>query len=146
MGRLARLNRAQAAAARSRPPAYLSQQQIEQLDQAHEENARALLSGQATEEQLWHWVGGVLTWSRAAQLMELGEAEMDPQLELLTAVLNRWSETGCIQILPAEHQVVLDGVVIQSLLAKATTQAAAALAADWSEAETNRLASELRSH
>ncbi len=148
MGRAARIARAQATAERERAtrPALLTQEQIEQLDAAHEENARALIAGQATEELMWQWVGGVLTWSRVAQLLGLGEAEMDPQLELVPVVLNRWVETGLVQVLPSEHQVVRDGVVIQSLLAKATTQVVASIAADWSETESNRLARELRSH
>jgi alpha-D-ribose 1-methylphosphonate 5-triphosphate synthase subunit PhnL len=111
---------------------------------AHITNLDLISKGQADEEVLWQMVGGVLTWSRVAELLNMGVAEMAPQLELATRVVERYGRTGRVGFSGTEYQAAKLGVDVMDALAEAVDQPTASLAADWSEQQVNLLAARCR--
>ena len=111
----------------------LDRSQITDLALAHTTNYDLIRTGQADEAVLWQWVGGMLTWYRVAELLELGVPEMHAQLLLAEAVLQRYGRTGRIGVSGPELQAAAEGVLIMDQLAQAVDRATAIRAADWSE-------------
>lgn len=120
----------------------LDRSQVTSLGLAHTTNHELIRTGQADEEVLWQWVGGMLTWYRAAMLLGLGEPEMRAQLALAESVLQRYGRTGRIGFSGPELQASAEGVLVMDALASAIDQATAAQAADWSEAVVEQMARE----
>lgn len=118
----------------------LDRSQITDLALAHTTNHGLIRTGQADEAVLWQWVGGMLTWHRVAQLLCVGEPEMDAQLQMAEAVLRRYGRTGRIGFTGPELQLSAEGVNVMDQLAAEVDQATATAAADWAEATVNRLA------
>ncbi len=118
----------------------LDRDQVTTLGIAHTTNHDLIRTGQAGEEVLWQWVGGMLTWYRVAVLLGLGEPEMRSQLELADTVLQRYSRTGRVGFSGLELQLAADGVTVMDQLAAAVDQANAIKAADWAEALVDSLA------
>jgi len=106
----------------------------------HHMNHELLRTGQADEQVLWQWVGGVLTFSRMADLLDCGVPEMERQTELAVSLLQRYSRTGRVGFAGPELQLALDGVQVMDELAKMVDRPTAVAAADWSEATVNHLA------
>lgn len=119
-------------------------QRVQMLDLAvaHTTNHELIRTGQADEAVLWQWVGGMLTWYRVAVLLGLGEPEMQQQLLLAEAVLQRYGRTGKLGFSGPEMQLSADGVQVMDQLAAAVDQPTAERAADWSEALVQRMAEE----
>lgn len=120
----------------------LDRTQIIDLALAHTTNHDLIRTGQADEAVLWQWVGGMLTWYRVAVLLGLGEPEMQQQLLLAEAVLQRYGRTGKVGFSGPELQLSADGVQVMDELAAAVDQPTASAAADWSEALVQRMAAE----
>lgn len=118
----------------------LSSDQVRDLGLAHMVNLDAIAKGQATEDTLWQWVGGLLTWQKAALLLELGMPEIEPQLHLATAVINRYAKTNKIAFTGPEYQLAKTGVLVMDALAESVDRATAIAAADWSERRVQQLA------
>jgi len=118
----------------------LAADQVKDLSLVHLQNLDAIARGDAGEQILWDWVGGLFTWSRAATLIDLGVPEIEPQLQLAAAVIERYGRTGKIVFTGLEYQLAKDGVVVMDLLASQVDQANASAAADWSEAKVQQLA------
>ena len=117
----------------------LDRSQLTDLALAHVANLDALAHGQATPTTLWHAVEAAFTWSRAAQLMQLGEAEMAQQLAMLEAVVERYRRTGRIGLSGPEYQLAKAGVDIMDELARLVDVPTAVAAAAWSEARVDRI-------
>lgn len=109
------------------------------LEIYHLQNLDAIARGQATNDTLWEWAGGVLTWARVAEVLGVGLAEMNEQLELATAVLDRFRATGRIGFTGPQYQLAKTGVMVMDQLACQVDQAAAEAAAAWSQAQIDRI-------
>jgi hypothetical protein len=117
----------------------LSRDQVIDLGLAHVVNLDAIARGVATEAVLWQWIGGLFTWSRAAELLDLGADEMTAQLELSVAVVERFWRTGRAVFTGPEYQLAKRGVEVMDALAEQVDLATAILAARWGELRVNAL-------
>jgi hypothetical protein len=113
----------------------LSSAQVRDLGLVHTINLDAIARGEADEGTLWQWVGGVLTWSRVSELLQLGAPEMKLQLDLAERVVERYRRTQHVLFSGPDYQLAKDGVVAIVDVPTATA------AADWSEATLEALAS-----
>lgn len=118
----------------------LNADQRRDLALLHISNLDAIAMGQATEDNLWQWVGGVLTWSKCAELLELGTDEMFQQIELATRIVNRYRETGRVLFTGPDYQLAKEGVGVMDALADLADQPTASRAADWGEATLQKMA------
>jgi hypothetical protein len=91
-------------------------------------------------------VGGVLTWSRAADLLHArnpdyapATEEMRAQLELVTRLVERFGRTGRVILTGVEYQLARRGVAVMDAIAEAVDRPTAIAAADWSEARVAAL-------
>jgi len=118
----------------------LQPDQVTDLALAHLTNLDLISKGKASEEELWQMVGGVLTWSKAAELLGQGIPEMQAQLELATRLVERFGRTGRIGFTGVEYQAAKLGVEVMDALASTVDQATATAAAEWGEQQVNKLA------
>lgn len=109
------------------------------LEIAHADALHELTLGQPTAQTLWDWVSNVLTWSRAADLMALGQDEMAEQLALCMSLIDRFKRTGRVGFSGPELHLARHGVDVMDALASQTTRAVARQAALWSEEQLARL-------
>ena len=114
------------------------------LGLCHISNLDAIARGTATEAMLWDWVAAVLTWSRAAELMQAGVPEMESQLGLTTRLIERYGRTGAVRFDGADYQLAKVGLDVMDQLASLVDRRTAIAAAEWSEARVNRMAAECR--
>ena len=115
-----------------RPRLHASTQQS--LDMVHHQNLDDIAKGTATITTLWHFCGGVLTFSRIAAELQAGEPEMHAQLDLAQQLLQRYARTGRVGFSGPEYQLAKDGVVYMAQLAELVDHPTAALAAEWADA------------
>jgi len=106
----------------------------------HNVNLDAIAKGQAEASMLWDFLGGVLTWHRAAALLGVGEVEMAAQLAVATRLVERFSRTGRVAFDGTDYQMAKMGVRVMDELAALVDRPTAIAAADWSEAECNKMA------
>ena len=118
----------------------LQPDQVTDLALAHLTNLDLISKGHADEAELWQMVGGVLTWSKAAELLGQGIPEMQAQLELATRVVERYGRTGRIGFSGVEYQAAKLGVDVMDALASAVDKVTAVTAADWGEQQVNQMA------
>lgn len=109
------------------------------LGLVHIENLDLIRTGEADEALLWQYVGGVLTWSKVAELLSTGVDEMKAQLDLATALVQRYGRTGRVLFTGAEFQLAKLGVGYMDDLAEIVDQPTAAIAAEWSEMRINSM-------
>lgn len=117
----------------------LDASQVRDLGLVHLQELDALVCGQANVETLWSWAGGVLTWSRVAELTERNADDMAQQLVLCQAVLDRYTRTGSIGLTGTEYQLAKQGVMLMDALAEFVDRPTAVEAADWSETRINAM-------
>ncbi len=117
----------------------LTPDQLLDLGLVHHQQLDALVTGQATEATLWDLVGSVLTWSRVAELLQLGTEEMLEQMALATRLVERYRATGVISLQPNEAELARDGVAVMTELARIVDRPTAVAAADWSEAKLDAM-------
>lgn len=117
----------------------LTKDQVRDLGLVHIVNLDQIASGQGTPEVLLQVMGGTLTWHRVAQVLGVGEPEMVQQLELFAAVFDRFQKTGKVGFTGPEYQLAKRGVETQDALAELVDQHTAVEAANWSEAQVQRL-------
>lgn len=113
--------------------------QVRDLGLVHMEELDAIIHGQATPDVLWSWAGGVLTWSRVAELTERAADDMAEQLSLVLAVIERYRRTGSIGFTGPEYQLAKRGTMLMDALAEFVDRPTAVAAADWSEARINAM-------
>jgi hypothetical protein len=119
--------------------------QLVDLAIAHNNNLDLVQRGQAGEDELWHIVGGVLTWWRAVALLAAEGAahelpDLAPQLSLAADMLERFGRTGRVLFTGPAYQLAKQGVIDMDRVAQAIDQPTASAAASWSEALTQQLA------
>jgi hypothetical protein len=112
----------------------LARDQVLDLALAHILDLDAMVTGKATDDTLWNWVGSILTWSRVCELLRRHEAEMLVQAQLAKAVLDRYRRTGRIGFSGPEYQTAKTGIELMDHLAQTVDRPTAVAAADWSEA------------
>ena len=112
----------------------------------HNVNLAAIATGQAEASMLWDFLGGVLLWQRAAEMMGVGVAEMAPQLEVATRLVERFSRTGRVAFDGPDYQLAKIGVLVMDTLASQVDRPTANAAADWSQAECDRMAAMVTEH
>lgn len=117
----------------------LDQGQRTDLALLHISNLDAIAMGGATEDNLWQWVGSVLTWTKCAELLERGVDDMHAQLDLATRLVNRYRQTGRILFTGVDYQLAKAGVEIMDALAETADRPTAMVAADWGEATLERM-------
>lgn len=122
----------------------LSRDQVRDLGICHLENLDAIARGQATVDTLWQYVGAMFTWSKVAQLTQTGEPEMRTQLELASALVERYGRTGRVLFTGQEYQLAKDGVDVMDQLAELVDRPTAVIAAEWSERKVNELSESCR--
>ena len=126
------------------PPRGLRQllqpDQVRDLAMVHLVNLYLIARGQADEATLWQWLGGVLTWSRVADLLQAGQPEMRQQLYLASAVTERYGATQRIEFDADEYALARSGVDVMDQLAERVDQPTACAAADWSQRRIERMA------
>ncbi len=120
-------------------PKLTKTQRIE-LGLAHTVNLDLIRTGEADEALLWQYVGGVLTWSRVAELLETGQEEMRAQLEVASALVQRYGRTGRVLFTGPEFQLAKEGMHHMDDLAEIVDQPTAEDAADWSQQRVDLLA------
>ncbi len=118
---------------------HLAPDQVRDLGLAHVVNLDAIARGEADEAILWQWVGGILTWSRVAELLEVGGSEMREQLELADRVIERYGRTGRVGFSGQDYTAARDGLRVMDRLAEIVDRPTAVAAAEWSERRTNQL-------
>ena len=115
--------------------------QLLDLSLAHVGNLDTIARGDAGVDVLWQYVGGVLTWSKLAELLQLGVPEMTVQLHAAHRLIERWKRTGQVRFDGPDYQLARDGVQIMDELAAAVDRPTAVLAAEWGERHLNALQS-----
>lgn len=120
----------------------LAPEQLLDLGLAHVVNLDAIARGEADESLLWQWVGGVLTWSRVAIMLDRGAPEMLEQVRLATRLVQRYGRTGRVLFTGTDYQIAKDGVALMDELARLVDRPTAIAAADWSERKVAQMAAE----
>lgn len=111
----------------------LTRDQLLDLGIVHAVNLDAIAKGEADEAMLWEWIGGVLTWSKVAELLATGEPEMRAQLELTERLIQRFARTGRVAFDGPDYQLAKTGLDVMDRLAEIVDRPTAIIAADWSE-------------
>lgn len=114
--------------------------QVIDLSICHNSNLDSIARGDANDTTLWQWAGAVFTWSKVAEVLEAGVPEMEAQLTLTAAVIERFTATGRIVFTGPEYQLAKDGVCVMDQLAEIVDRPTALMAATWSEAKLQALA------
>lgn len=113
--------------------------QLRDLGLSHNENLDAIAKGTAQPSMLWEYIGGVLTWWKVARLLEIGAPEMDLQLEVATRLVERFGRTNRVLFDGTDLQLARTGVMVMDQLAELVDLPTATIAADWSQAEVDRM-------
>lgn len=111
----------------------LTRDQLLDLGIVHAVNLDAIAKGEADETMLWEWIGGVLTWSKVAELLATGEPEMRAQLELTERLIQRFGRTGRVAFDGPDYQLAKTGLDVMDRLAEIVDRPTAIIAAAWSE-------------
>lgn len=116
----------------------LSSQARATVSMVHHQNLDAIARGDAEPQILWDWASGCLTWSRVAEALGQGQAEMQQQLALVERVVEMFEQQHRVAFpTPEDYQLAVDGVVVMDLLASTVDTYTAHQAALWSEATIN---------
>lgn len=126
----------------------LKPDQVRDLGLAHIANLDTLSRGEGTEEILWQWIGGALTWAYVASTLERRNpqryreagAAMRDQLDVATSVVERYGRTGRVGFSGLEYQRAKEACVWMDALAEVVDQATALRAAESSELRVNHMA------
>lgn len=113
------------------------------INLCHIENLDAIANGQAGPDLLWDWAESALTWSRAAELASAGVPEMTRQLDLVTAVIERFGRTGRVGFSGTEYQLAKHGLQVMDALAAEIDTVIAGQAAVWSTTKVSAWSREI---
>jgi hypothetical protein len=123
----------------------LRRDQLLDLSLVHHENLDAIATGQAAPPIIFDYVGGVLTWWKVAQMLQVGVPEMAQQMALAMRLADRLAQHGRVLFDGPDLQLAREGVAVMDQLAELVDRPTAVLAADWSEMEVIRLEQASRS-
>ena len=122
----------------------LDRSQLVDLEIVHLTLLDDILRGTGNADLLWNWVGSLLTWSRAAELMGAGIPEMTEQLQLATSVIDRYARSGRIGMSGPEYQRAKVGIDVMTEIAHTVDRPRAIAAALWSENKVQAMAKACR--
>ena len=71
----------------------LDRDQLLDLGLVHSLNLDDMAAGRATVETMWQMAGGVLTWARVAEVIDMHRAEMVRQVQTMQSVIDRYRRT-----------------------------------------------------
>lgn len=111
----------------------LRSDQLRDLALCHIQALDSIARGDATSTTLWQVAEAALTWSKAAELMHIGETEMAAQLELALSLIVRYKRTGRVAFSGPEYQAAKAGVEVMDELAEHTDRATALAACEWAD-------------
>lgn len=111
----------------------LRSDQLRALALCHIQAMDSIARGDATSATLWQVAEAALAWSRAADLMRIGEVEMTAQLELALSLIERYKRTGRVAFSGPEYQAAKAGVAVMDELAEHTDRATALAACEWAD-------------
>jgi hypothetical protein len=111
----------------------LTRGQVLDLHILHQMLLGDLLTGTADDNTLWEFAAMVLTWSRAAELMQAGTAEIAPLADLSATLIMRWRATGRVELQRQERAVARYGSMVMDAIAEAADRDVAGQAAEWCE-------------
>ncbi|MDE2503978.1 MAG: hypothetical protein KGL18_13520, partial [Burkholderiales bacterium] len=123
---------------KTRPAQRLGNRCLRELGLAHIILADALVGGTADRQALWEWMAALLTWSRAAQLGGIGEAEIDELSNLAVLLTQRCEATGRVSLSDDEKDAVRRGSVVMDQLAATLDRRTAREVARWAAATIPR--------
>jgi hypothetical protein len=121
------------------PPPKLAHSQVRDLALTHAVNLDAIARGGADEATMWQFVGGVLTWSRVAHLLQAGVQEMDTQVAVADRLLRRYRSTGKVRFTGPDYQTARTGLQVMDELITIVDLPTAMVASEWAEQMTNEL-------
>ena len=107
--------------------------QLRALALCHIQAMDSIARGDATSATLWQVAEAALAWSRAAELMRVGEVEMTAQLELALSLIERYQRTGRVAFSGPEYQAAKAGVAVMDELAEHIDRATALAACEWAD-------------
>jgi hypothetical protein len=105
----------------------------------HAQNLDDIATGKGDAQTMWDMAEAVFTWSRVAEVMQVGVPEMQDQLLLSARVCERYRDTGKVVFTGPEYQLAKLGVQIMDQLAEEADLPTATEAALWSTAQLARL-------
>lgn len=111
------------------------------LGLVHINNLDLISRGGADSALLWDVVATAFTWSKVAELLDVGVPEMAEQLEVTARLVERYNRTGRVAFDGTDYQLAKQGLDVMDQLASIVDRATAIASADWSEAQVNALAS-----
>ncbi|MDE2371452.1 MAG: hypothetical protein KGN16_20960 [Burkholderiales bacterium] len=124
---------------KSRATQSLGSRCLRELGLAHIILADALVGGTADRQALWEWMAALLTWSRAAQVSGIGEAEIEELSSLAVLLTQRCEATGRVSLSNDEKDAVRRGSVVMDQLAAALDRKTARAVARWASETIPRL-------
>lgn len=130
----------------------LKPDQVRDLALVHINHLDLIACGVSTQEILWQWIGGALTWHYVADKLERrnsdryaeAAAAMRDQLGVITSVVDRYRRSGSIRFAGPEYQQAKYACQWMDELAEVVDQATAAEAAEWSKRRVNNMAAGCR--
>lgn len=117
----------------------LEQYQVRDLALAHSVNLDAIAKGEAGTDIMWQMIGGVLTWSRVAEMMQVGEPEMIEQMDMARSVIERYRRTGRVGFSGPDYLRARYGVQVMDSLAEIVDRHTALISAEWAERTVNEM-------
>ena len=118
----------------------LSHDQVMDLQLAHVINLDAIAHGTAEDSMIWDYIGQVLTWYRAAELLKRDTAEMHTQLQVATRLVERFGRTGRVLFDGPDYQLAKQGLQVMDELARTVDELTAIAACEWAKAQCDRMA------
>ena len=119
------------------PPALrpkLSPSDVRTISVVHLQVLEDITQGRGNLQTLRDLVGAAFTWSHVAEMLGVGEAEMDQQVAMVTRVLKRYMRTRRVGFDGRDYQEAKLGCDVMDALAARVDRATAVAAANWSEA------------
>lgn len=118
----------------------LSHDQVMDLQLAHVINLDAIANGTAPDSIIWDYIGQVLTWYRAAELLKLDTTEMHTQLQVATRLVERFGRTGRVLFTGQDYQLAKIGLQVMDALASTVDELTAIAACEWAKSQCDRMA------
>lgn len=115
-------------------PVRMGRAQLVDVGLAHIDTLNDIATGRGTFASLRDWASNVLTWWRAAELMGLGQDEMQLQRDAAARLVERYERTGRVAFDGPDYQLAKRGVEVMDELARQVPRAIALDAVAWSTA------------
>ena len=115
--------------------------QVTTLSIVHLQNLDDIMRGHGGAQLMWDFAECVFTWTRVAEVLGCGLAQMAPQLAVAAAVIERFGRTGRVGFSGPEYQIAKSGTEVMDELAAIVDVDTAKAAAAWSDRKLAALVS-----